>query len=576
MTSGSAHALLAMTPAPASALLAATPGPAGGLLATTPGAASGLLATIDWVVIAVYAGGLVLLGLAMSRRGVGPADYFLASRTARWPVIGLALFATNMSSTALVGLAGGAYAVGISVYDYEWSATLILVFLCVFLLPYIIRSRTYTMPEFLERRYDRRARLYFALLTLFLNVFVDSAGVLYSGALVCRLIFPGWPLWLIVTLLATAAGMYTTLGGLRAVIYTEAVQGIVLVAGALLIAVGAFHRAGGWNAVMHGVDPAALSLIRPIGDPGVPWPGLAFGIPLLGFYYWCTNQSIVQRMLAAQSIDQARWGALLAGLLKLPVLFLMVLPGICALLLFPGLPRADLVYPSLILKILPAGLVGLVVAGFVAATMVSIASMLNSASTLMTMDVVRQLHPRLSDAQVVRIGRLMTALLLVIAIAWAPELQRFTSLWQYLQGALAYAVPPVVALFVLGLFWRGAEANGAAAAMVLGSAAGLALFLINGVFGWTHIHFLYVAPILTVFDVSVLVVVSRFHRAARSAATRADAGSVDAARAAAAIGWHGAPPELSAAPVRRPLWQDYRMQAAVLVALTAAIVIAFR
>jgi hypothetical protein len=194
----------------------------------------GLLGLLDWVVVAAYTGGLIVLGLLMSRRHIAPVDYFLASRATNWPVIGLALLASNMSSTALVGLAGGAYAMGISVYDYEWSAIVILVFFCLFLLPSIIRSQTYTMPEFLERRYDRRVRLHFALLTLFLNIFVDSAGVLYSGSLVCQLLFPGWPLWLIVTLLAGTAGMYTTLGGLRAVIYTEAVQAVVLMLGALM------------------------------------------------------------------------------------------------------------------------------------------------------------------------------------------------------------------------------------------------------------------------------------------------------------------------------------------------------
>ncbi len=306
------------------------------------------------------------------------------------------------------------------------------------------------MPEFLERRYDARARLHFALLTLFLNIFVDSAAVLYSGSLVCQLLFPAWPLWLIVAVLAGTAGLYTTLGGLRAVIYTEAVQAIVLLLGALMISIGAFSRAGGWHAVMSGVDPKAISLIRPIGDPGVPWPGLLLGIPLLGFYYWCTNQSIVQRMLSAKNIDHARWGALFAGLLKLPVLFLIVMPGTCALLLFPKLPRPDLVYPNLILRLLPPGVVGLVIAGFVAATMVSIASMLNSASTLITMDVIKQLKPTLSDSQVVRIGRVSTVALLLLAVAWAPQLQLFPSLWQYLQAVLAYAVPPVVAVFLGG------------------------------------------------------------------------------------------------------------------------------
>jgi SSS family solute:Na+ symporter len=388
--------------------------------------------------------------------------------------------------------------------------------------------------------------------------------VLYSGSLVCQLLFPGWPLWLIVTLLAGTAGLYTTLGGLRAVIYTEAVQAVVLMLGALMISIGAFSRAGGWHAVMRGVDPAAISLIRPIGDPGVPWPGLLLGIPLLGFYYWCTNQSIVQRMLSAKNIDHARWGALFAGLLKLPVLFLIVLPGTCALLLFPKLPRPDLVYPNLILQLLPAGIVGLVVAGFVAATMVSIASMLNSASTLITMDVIKQFKLSLSDSQVVRIGRVSTAALLVVAVAWAPQLQLFPSLWQYLQAVLAYAVPPVVALFLVGMFWRGANADGAAATMRLGSLFGFALFMINVVFRWTHFHFLYAAPILTVLDVAILVSVSLRNPAPSEASIDVSMWKLDFSRAE----------QLRLKLL--PLWQDYRFQAAVLLALMAAVVIAFR
>lgn len=526
--------------------------------------ASALLTVLDWLVVVIYATGLVLLGVLMSRRRIGPVDYFLASRATRWPAIGLALFASNMSSTALVGLAGGAYAIGISVYNYEWSANVILVFFCVFLLPFIIRSQTFTMPEFLERRYDRRVRLHFALLTLFLNIFVDSAAILYSGSLVGQLVLPGWPIWLIVTMLAGAAGLYTALGGLRAVIYTEAVQAVVLIAGALLISIGAFSRAGGWHSVMSSVDPAFTSLIRPSHDSGVPWPGLLLGIPLLGFYYWCTNQSIVQRMLSAKNIDHARWGALFAGMLKLPVLFLMVLPGTCALILFPHLTRPDMVYPNLILRVLPAGLVGLVVAGFIAATMVSISSILNSASTLLTMDVVKQFRPLLSDANVVRIGKLSTAILLVVAVAWAPQLQRFPSLWQYLQAVLAYAVPPVVAVFLSGMFWRGANADGAAAAMRWGSVLGFALFLVNVVFGWTHFHFLYAAPILTLLDSAILAVASLQRPGRGSAVSEATMWTLDFSRS-------------ERVRLRNtPFWQDYRIQAAVLLVLTAAIVIIFR
>jgi SSS family solute:Na+ symporter len=529
-----------------------------------PASSAGLLTVLDWAVIAIYVGGLLALGLLMPRRHVGPIDYFLASRATSWPVIGLALLASNMSSTALIGLAGGAYSMGISVYDYEWTAAVILVFFCLFFLPFVIRSGTYTMPEFLERRYDRRVRLLFAGLTLFLNIFVDSAGVLYSGSLVCQLVFPGQPLWLIVACLAGAAGLYATLGGLRAVIYTEAVQGVVLMAGALVISITAFARAGGWQHVMTSVSPAALSLIRPAADPNVPWPGLLLGIPLLGFYYWCTNQSIVQRLLSAKNIDHARWGALFAGLLKLPVLFLIVLPGICALVLFPRLARPDMVYPKLIFELLPAGLIGLVVAGFVAATLVSIASSLNSASTVITMDIVRRVKPTLPDRLTVQVGRWATAGILLVAVAWAPQLQFFSSLWQYLQGVLAYAVPPVVAVFLAGLFWRGANADGAVAAMTLGSLCGLALFFVNVVFRWTHFNFLYAAPALTLLNVAILAGFSARHP--RSSTAGSDATMWKAAFRSAE----------RTRLAHIPAWQDYRYLAAALLAVTAALVIAFR
>ena len=523
-----------------------------------------ILTRLDWAVIAGYVGALVVLGLWVARRRFTPVDFFLASRATRWPTIGLALLASNLSSTALVGLAGGAYAIGIAVYDYEWTATVILVFFGAFLLPAVIRSGTYTMPEFLERRYDARVRLLLALLTLFLNIFVDSAGILYSGSLVCQILFPGRPLWLIVSVLAGLAGLYAALGGLKAVMITEAVQGVVLLAGALVISVGAFAAAGGWHAVMTGVNPAALSLIRPASDPGVPWPGLVIGIPLLGFYYWCTNQSMVQRLLSAKSVDHARWGALFAGLLKLPVLFLIVLPGSCALLLFPHLARPDLVYPNLILGLLPAGFIGLVVAGFVAATMVAIASLLNSASTLITLDVVRQFRPSLTNDETVRVGRWATALILAVAVLWAPQLNRFPSLWQYLQAVLAYVVPPVVAVFAGGMLWRGANANGAAATMVAGSFCGVALFLSNTLLGLTHVHFLYAAPLLTLVDAGILVAVSL--RRPVSGPRRSDAAMWRPLRLANE--------RTDAAPLA--WWQDYRILSAALLALTAALVFAFR
>ena len=519
---------------------------------------------LDLLVVVVCAGGIVGFGLAVSRRRAKAEEYFLASRASRWPAIGLALFASNISSTAIVGLAGAAYVMGISVYDYEWSAGVVLVFYCVFLLPFVLRSRAYTMPEFLERRYDGRVRLYFAALNVFLNVFVDSAAALYCGALVCRMLLPGPPLWAIIAVLAGAAGLYTLAGGLRAVIYTEAAQAVLLIVGAVTISVAALTRAGGWRGIAHAVDPAMLSLIRPAGDPGVPWPGLVLGIPVLGFYYWCTNQYMVQQTLSARSLDDGRGGALFAGLLKLSVLFLMILPGTFALVLFPHLQRPDLVYPTLMLRLLPVGFVGLVAAGFIAATMAAVASTLNSASTIITMDVVKRMAPGLPESQIVLIGRRSMVALLLVAVLWAPQLTQFGTLWQYLQAMLAYAVPPIVALVLTGTFWRGANAAGAAATLVFGTACGVALFVANVPLHLLHLHFLYVAPILLGLDTAILVVVSLWNRA-------------PASTAAAALVW--TPAHYRAETERLQTvapWRNYRVQAAVLLILTAIVVVIFR
>jgi len=464
------------------------------------------MGALDWGVIGAYAAAVIALGLASARRAAGAEDYFMASRRMAWPTIGLALLASNISSTTLVGLPGAAYASGISVFNYEWMAAVVLVFFCFFFLPIVLRSRVFTLPEFLERRYDGRARLFFSALTIFLNVVVDTAGTLYGGALMFKLLFPDLPLTVIVAALALSAAIYTVAGGLRAVMITETVQAVVLLAASVFIAVAAFEHAGGWNAVMGGVAPEKLSLIRPIGDAAVPWPGLLFGVPILGFYFWCTNQFMVQRVLAARDERHGRWGCLFAGFLKLPVLFVMVLPGTAAILIYENLESPDLVYPTLLFSLLPAGILGLVVAGFLAALMSSIAATFNSASTLLTMDFVRRLRPGLEDSQLVRVGRIATLCIMGLAVLWAPQIERFASLWEYLQSVLAYACPPIVALYLGGLFWKRASAAGAFAAICTGAALGGALFYGNAVGGFLNLHFLYIAPILLAASAAALVI----------------------------------------------------------------------
>jgi SSS family solute:Na+ symporter len=333
----------------------------------------------------------------------------------------------------------------------------------------------------------------------------------------------------------------------------------------VFIAFFAFDRAGGWDAVMAAVDPAKLSLIRPLDDPGVPWLGLVLGVPLLGFYFWCTNQFMVQRILSAKDENHGRWGALFAGLLKLPVLYVMVLPGTAAILIYPQLDKPDLVYPTLIFDLLPAGLVGVVIAGFFAAIMSSIASTFNSAATLVTMDFVRPRMPNADNAALVRAGRITTIVFMVLAVAWAPQIERFESLWQYLQAVLAYAVPPVCALFLVGLFWRGANAVGALAAIVVGLLGGAVVFYLNVLAPQTlGLHFLLVAPLLFVLSCAVLVAVSL-------ATAPPPPEKLDA------MLWT---PKFyrdeTAQLAGLPWWQNYRVLSVLLLALTAAIVWVFR
>ncbi len=463
---------------------------------------------IDITIIVLYIIFVVWLGFHHGKKHKNAEDYFLAGRSMTWFFIGISLFASNISSTTLIGLAGDAYSTGISVFNYEWFAVIILIFFALFFLPFILQSKVYTMPEFLEKRYDKRARNYFSILTLFLNIIVDTAGSLYAGALLLKLIFPDIPLWQTILALAVVAGVYTIAGGLAAVIYTDAVQTVLLITGSIIITLIAFDKVGGWEAITNQIPGDMLSLIRPLDDPGVPWLGLLTGLPILGFYFWCTNQFMVQRVLSAKNIEHGRWGALFAGLLKLPVLFLMVLPGTFAILLYPELPKADLVYPTLLFDLLPMGLLGLVLAGFIAALMSQIDSTLNSASTLVTMDFIRNMKPELSNKELLQVGRWVTFGFMILAVLWAPQIENFGSLFKYLQKVLSYTVPPVVAMFLGGIFSKKVNKTGAFSSLVAGLILGTAFFMSNEVFHWTNVHFLYIAPILFVACFIILFGVS--------------------------------------------------------------------
>jgi SSS family solute:Na+ symporter len=337
-------------------------------------------------------------------------------------------------------------------------------------------------------------------------------------------------------------------------------QAVILLGAAVVLSFAAFDAVGGWSNIIEKVPATKLSLIRPMDDPSVPWTGLITGVPILGFYFWCTNQFMVQRVLSARNIDHGRWGSLFAGLLKLPVLWLMVLPGTCAILLYPALKTPDLVYPTLMFDLLPSGLLGLVVAGFLAAIMSATASTFNSAATLFTMDFARHWNPDLDGKKLVLTGRLATLVFLVIAVVVAPQIERFGSVWQYLQGALSYTAPPIVAVFLIGLFWPRANARGASWAIIAGLVIGLGLFFAINVTGSIQIHFLHVAPILLIGSALAMVVGSLSAPPPPPEKTEGllwNRGFFDAETAALA---------------HTPAWANYRWQAIALLAATAVIV----
>ena len=516
------------------------------------------LSTMDLIVIGAYFALVLYIGLRMARRTHSAEDLFLAGRRLGWIPIGFSLFASNISSTTLVGLSGAAYTWGIAVSNYEWMAAFVLVFFAIFFIPYYLNARITTVPEFLELRFDRRSRLYFSGLTLFSNIVVDTAGTLFAGAMVLKVFFPDLDLFTACFGLALVAGLYTAAGGLAAVVYTDVLQAVVLLVGACLVSYLSFAELDfSWAKVVAATPPERLSLMLPLDDPNLPWLGTLVGVPLLGFYFWCTNQFIVQRVLAARSIAHARWGALLAGFLKLPVLYIMVLPGLMAGVFLPELDNADAVFPMLVTTLLPAGLVGLVMAGLLAAIMSSIDSTLNSASALLTMDFLRPEQRGWSQTRIVLVGRGLIIIFMIMAAMISPLIDNFSGLFHYLQSALAYLVPPVVVIFILGLFWRKASATGAFATLFGGHVVSAILFALS-LLEVLSLHFTIIAGLLALVSGVIFVVVSRISTPPLEEQIQHFTFHPETIRSQVALSW----------------WQDYRLYSLILVLLAITLVIA--
>ena len=475
------------------------------------------MSTLDLLVVAAYLIVVFGIGAYFFRRARTSRSYFLADRSVGWVAVGASLFATNISSEHFIGLAGSGASTGLAVGHFEWLAVFMVMTLAWVFVPFYLLSGVYTMPEFLERRYGPACRWYLTTVSVLAYVFTKISVSLYAGGLVLQQVV-GWDFYTSAIVMVIATGIYTIFGGLAAVIYTELLQAIVLLGGAIALTLIGLDRVGGMDGLRATLPADFFHMIKPPTDPNFPWTGIFLGAPILGIWYWCTDQVIVQRVLGAKSEAHARGGAIFAGLLKILPVFILVLPGLIARALYPDI-RGDEAYPTLVLRLLPHGLIGVMVAALMAALMSSLAATFNSASTLITLDIYKKFKPEASEIALVRVGRLVTLAMVALGIAWVPFIRYLSSeVYIYLQSVQAYVSPPIAAVFLFGVFWPRANRHGAIASLVLGAILGAARFLfeLNRTSAWVAgspllsqmvaINFLHFAVII--FGVSAVVLVA--------------------------------------------------------------------
>lgn len=473
---------------------------------------------LDWGIITVYmivvVGIGVLAGFVRKKSGAG-AHYFLADNSLKWPVIGLAMFAANISTVHLVSLAQSAYTSGLLYGNYEWMAGFTLILLSLFFAPLYLRTRVPTLPDYLERRYNRNCRDALSIISLFSAIVIHIGVALFTAATVLCFIFgiPDnatilglSPMMFFIVALGGLTGIYTVVGGLLAVVWTESVQTVLLLVGAICITVVGYHAIGGWEVLSHTLanhphpllgkegGPALattsfLNMLHPGNDPtvigNVPWYSILLGYPIIGIWYWCCDQTIVQRVLAAKDERHARLGPLFCAFIKILPVFFFVLPGvICVALVQKGyfgqgigpLASKD-TYPFMITHLLPIGLKGLVVAAMLAAAMQTCSAALNSSATLFSYDIWKRWHPATSDRQLVKIGRWTTVVATVLAIVLSPIFGHYSTIIQGLNTLICYVAPPITCVFLVGVFWKRAGGQAAFVTMISGAAMGMICFV---------------------------------------------------------------------------------------------------
>lgn len=501
----------------------------------------------DIAIILIYFGIILWIAQWASKSKTdsgGAVDYFLAGKNSGWLVIGASLFASNIGSEIILGVSGAGARGNMPMANFEIIASLVLILLGWVFVPFYLRTGVYTMPEFLEKRYSKACRSYLSVISILAYVITKISLIIFAGALVFETI--GVPFWTgaIVTVIAT--GFYTVLGGLKAVIYTDMVQAFILLLGTIAVTAFGLYALGGWEHMIEVITTASaqegnppteqfFNLWRPMADTEYPWTGMLFGAPILGVWYWCTDQYIVQRTLSAKDVNNARKGALFAGYLKLLPVFIFFIPGVIAYALLQegaidfSMENADQALPAMINGILPTGLKGLAIAGLLAALMSSLSSAFNSSSTLLTIDFYQKYKPHATQKDLVRFGQMATVVLVIVSLGWIPFMKSLMGggIFHYLQSVQAYISPPIAAVFLFGLFYKWINARGAIVSLWVGFAIGvfrlIAEFLANegtivvaknsllGMF--LGINFLHFALFLFLFCAVILMVVSKMGQA---------------------------------------------------------------
>lgn len=452
---------------------------------------------IFYIVLILVVGILAGSGRFKKVKEISAEGYFLAGKTLRWPAIGLALFATNISTVHLVSLAQSGFDTGLLNGNFEWMAAFTLILLALFFVPFYLKSGVTTLPDFLERRYDRASRDWLTFISILSAIVIHIAFSMLAGGIVLRTLF-GFNMYLSITVICVITGIYTILGGLRAVVVTESIQTIVLLAGAFIISFAAFDKMGGWmpmKAVLvqdNALD--RLSMLRGSNDgSGMPWYAVLFGYPILGIWYWCADQTIVQRVLGAKDENHGRVGALFCGFLKILPVFIFVLPGLFAYTLFKtgqldlsslgvdhqGQVNSKGIYTLMITQLLPSGLIGVLVAALLSGLMSQISGALNSISTMVSYDIFKQRRPAASDGQLIRIGKIAAVIAMGFSLTLLPLLDRYESIFYGINDVIAHIAPPITCVFLLGVFWKGASATAAKLTLWIGSVLGVAVFLLN-------------------------------------------------------------------------------------------------